>query len=264
MYEYDTLRVRSADGVVWVTLDNPPLNLASLELGADLTRFVDEVATDDEARVIVFQSALPDYFIAHVDVAELDWPETPPYWAVLKKLSTLPKVSIAKIAGRVRGGGSEFALACDMRFASAERAVFGQPEVAVGMVFGGGATQRLPRLMGRGRALEVILGAGDYPAELAERYGWINRALPDAELDDFVDALAQRIAAFPPHAIAAAKGLVDRITLPSSAELAAEYAATKIAMAEPEFARRIGRLFELGLQTPGPVEYDQARYLAEL
>jgi enoyl-CoA hydratase/carnithine racemase len=166
---------------------------------------------------VVFQSALPDFFVAHsglgrVGSASKRVSNTRSFrltQTIGERFRNMPKVSIAKIEGRARGGGSEIALAMDMRFAAVGKAIFGHPEVAIGLVPGGGATQRLPRLMGRGRALEVLLGCDDIPAELAERYGYINRALPADELTPFVEKLAHRIASFPVHAIAHAKASVD-------------------------------------------------------
>ncbi|WP_043267587.1 enoyl-CoA hydratase/isomerase family protein [Streptomyces sp. CT34] len=265
-YELTTLRTRVADGVLWATFDNPEINLVDPAMVFDLDRLVDEAADDAAVRVIVLDSAHPEFFLAHWDLTAVgealprDLPSLP---RVLQRLAALPKVSIAKIAGRARGAGSEIALACDMRFASAERAVLGQPEVSVGLIPGGGGTQRLPALAGRARALEIILGAEDFDAALAERYGWINRALPDAELDAFVDHLARRIASFPPEAVAAAKGMVDPITLPGDQALAEENRIFRAATTRPETASRVGRLMQLGLQRPGPVELELARYVTE-
>jgi enoyl-CoA hydratase/carnithine racemase len=212
--EYATLRTDIAEHIVRVTIDNPPINLLDAPLRADLDLFSRELEKHPEVRVVVFDSANPDFFIAHADVnlilarddvpppksLSLNWIHT-----LGERLRRMPKVTIAKIEGRARGGGSEFALNLDMRFAAIGKAVFAQPEVALGIIPGGGATQRLPRLLGPGRALEVILGCDDYDAETAERYGWINRALPADELSEFVDRLARRIAAFSETAVAQAK-----------------------------------------------------------
>ncbi|UQA94423.1 enoyl-CoA hydratase/isomerase family protein [Streptomyces halobius] len=266
-YELTTLRTRVADGVLWATFDNPEINLVDPAMVFDLDRLVDEAADDAAVQVIVLDSAHPEFFLAHWDltaVGEALPHDLPPLPQVLQRLAALPKVSIAKIAGRARGAGSEIALACDMRFASAERAILAQPEVSVGLIPGGGGTQRLPALAGRARALEIILGAEDFDAELAERYGWINRALPDAELNAFVDRLARRIASFPPEAVAAAKGMVDPITLPDSNALAEEWRQTKLALARPQTRARLRRLLELGTQTRGPAELDHARFLGKL
>lgn len=212
--QYQCLKFRSEAGVLWVTIDHPPVNLFDIVLMQEMTRAGAEIAHDDSIRVVVIESADPEFFIAHADVNLIQMlptePDTKPgelgaFHAMVDRFRTMDKVTIAKIAGRCRGGGSEFVLSCDMRFAALETAVFAQPEVSVGIIPGGSGTQRLPRLMGRGRALEVVLGCLDYTAELAERYGYINRALPLAELDGFVRSLALRIASYPAEALALAK-----------------------------------------------------------
>ena len=211
---YAALRVEIHQAIAWVTIDHPPINLLDATLREEIDRLSREIASDDRVRVIVFQSANPDYFIAHADVnlfvgrspvaparsPDLNW-----IHSLGERLRTLPKVTIAKVEGRARGGGSEFTLNLDMRFAARGRAIFSQPEVALGIIPGGGATQRLPALMGRGRTLEAILGCDDFDADLAERYGWINRALAADDISAFVQRLATRIASFPETAIAQAK-----------------------------------------------------------
>ena len=219
-YEHDTLRVEIAGGVARVTIDHPPINLFDLPLMLDLARCGEALAADDEVRVVVVCSAHPDFFIAHADVELIlqlprehrDGPsdELGLFHAMCDRFRTMPKATIAVVEGRVRGGGSELVSSFDMRFASRERAVLGQPEVPLGIIPGGSGTQLLPVLVGRARALEIILGGGDVDGALAEQWGWVNRALPDAELWPFVDALAARIASFPPHAVAAAKRSVDQ------------------------------------------------------
>ncbi|MBF6328095.1 enoyl-CoA hydratase/isomerase family protein [Nocardia transvalensis] len=256
-----------SDGVAWATFDNPPINLVTPQLYIDLGHLLDQVDSDDRVRVIVFESAASDFFLAHWDMTAVGAAmpsDMPPAVELMPRLAALPKVTIAKIAGRARGAGSELALACDMRFASTERAILGQPEITVGLLPGGNGTQRLPGLLGRGRALEAILSGDDFPAPLAERYGWINRAVPDAELDEFVDRLARRIASFPPHAITAAKAMVDRITLPDSAGLAEESRIFQEWTAHPEVAERVTRLMKHGLQTHGPVELDLGRIAVDI
>ncbi|KIF71817.1 hypothetical protein HY68_29945 [Streptomyces sp. AcH 505] len=214
---YKALRIRVSGRIAQVTIDNPPMNLGDHALLSDLARFSTEVRTDDTVGVIVFDSADPDYFYAHVDMEDK---------TVLEQLQgesaalsfiqemhesyrTLPQVTIAKIAGRTRGGGIEFITALDLRFAALEKALFAQIEVSLGIFPGGGGSQYLPRLLGRSRALEVIVGSDAFDAALAERYGLINRALPADELDGFVERLAQRIASFPPEAVSLAKQAVD-------------------------------------------------------
>jgi enoyl-CoA hydratase/carnithine racemase len=215
---YRFLKIRVDRGVAFVTIDNPPINLLTLELSAELLRLAGQILADEEVRVTVFDSANPEFFIAHFDVNVLAMLGDQPMPTVMElhdldkateAFRRMPKVSIAKIEGRARGGGSEFVLGLDMRFGAIGKAVLAQPEVGVGIIPGGGGTQRLPRLMGQARALEVVLGCDDFPAELAERYGYINRALPAAELTPFVESLAYRIAGFPAEAIALGKKSVQ-------------------------------------------------------
>ena len=214
---FKLLKVRIDQGVAFVTIDNPPMNLLNMQLIGEFSSLQRKVAKDDDVRVIVFDSADPDFFIAHFDVSSLAaFPDVPlPKKDVLvgqhllcEAYRTMPKVSIAKIEGIARGGGSEFILALDMRFGAIGKAVVGQPEIIVGIIPGGGGTQLLPRLMGRSRAMEAILGGIDFPAELAERYGYINRAFPPDELTPYVEDLAYRIASFPAESIAIAKQAV--------------------------------------------------------
>ncbi|WP_109522818.1 MULTISPECIES: enoyl-CoA hydratase/isomerase family protein [Nocardia] len=219
-HTYDTLRVRVAHGVAFVSIDNPPINLLDTALVADLDRFATEVAADDAIRVIVLDSADAEFFIAHGDMRLIVDPDAlarfveGPGAGLHGRFRALPQVTIAKITGRVRGGGNEFLFALDMRFAARDAAWFGYPEVSLGIFPGGGGTQYLPRLGGRARALEAVLGADLFDADTAERYGWINRALPAAELDHYVDRLATRIASYPAEAVAAARRAVDAASLP--------------------------------------------------
>ena len=216
--EYKLLAIAVANGVATVSIDNPPINLFDMPLIEEMIRLGVELKADDEVRVIVFESANPEFFIAHVDVnliqqlptSNLQKPTNLSFFhEMLETFRTMPKVTIGKIEGRARGGGSELLLALDMRFGAIGKAVLNQPEVASGIIPGGGGSTRLPRLIGRGRALEVIMSCEDFSAELAERYGYINRALPPEELSPFVDRLARRIASFPAEAIALAKTAVD-------------------------------------------------------
>jgi enoyl-CoA hydratase/carnithine racemase len=217
-YHHEGLRVDVDDGVAFVTLDHPPVNLFDAVLIGSLSSLSTELADDDTVRAVVVRSADPEFFIAHADLNliqalprdRVDRPQELEFIHVfMERWRTLPQVTIAQLEGRARGGGSEFALSLDLRFGAVGRAILGQPEVAVGILPGGGGTQRLPRLMGRGRALEVVLGCDDFDSELAERYGWINRALPADELGPFVERLARRIASFPPEAVRLAKHAVD-------------------------------------------------------
>src|SRR5271168_4291978 len=209
-----------------VSFSNPPINLQDPDTILELQELVGLMETDDALRVVVVESGDPDFFINHYDVSRAA--ETPvdlgptglPTWIdTATRLATTSVVTIAKIRGRNRGGGSEVALACDLRFASREKALFGQPEVGAGMFPGGGALERRPLLVGRARALEIILGSDDFDAETAASYGWINRAIPDDELDAFVDTFARRIASFDKSALAEAKRLVNRRTLPQAEDL---------------------------------------------
>ncbi|WP_198939782.1 enoyl-CoA hydratase/isomerase family protein [Streptomyces sp. MJM1172] len=214
---YATLRVSLEGGIARVTLDNPPVNVLNVALMADLRHLLTALRDDDSVRVIVFDSASPEFFIAHVDMTLVDTPDAfdrlaadlPDGVNVFQALGELlrhqPQVTIVKLAGAARGGGAEFVAAADMAFAAIGRAGIGQIEALMGIVPGGGGTQYLAGRVGRNRALEAVLGAGLYDAETAERYGWVNRAVPAAELDGFVDRLARDIAALPEGVIAAAK-----------------------------------------------------------
>jgi len=185
-------------GLRTITFSNPPINMfvpsTIVELGALMT----DLETDPSVKAVVFQSANPEFFVAHLDVAKAaERPEVLDLWRdFVLRLSSAPVVSVAKIRGRTRGIGNEFVLACDMRFASRQSSLFGNPEVGVGLIPGGGALEWLPRLVGRSRALEIVLSADDFDADIAERYGWVNRTLDDDELDSFVDALVRRLASF--------------------------------------------------------------------
>jgi enoyl-CoA hydratase/carnithine racemase len=255
---YQCLRVEARDGVAWVTIDHPPIHLFDLPLMTELARAVEAIAADPEVRVAVFQSANPEFFIAHADVSLIQQlpADVPPksdrlsfFHAMVDRVRTMPKATIAKIAGIARGGGSEFALSCDMRFGALGKTVLAQPEVALGIIPGGSGTQRLPRLVGRARALEIILGCDDVPADLAERWGYLNRALPPAELDAFVDALARRIASFPAEAIALAKRAVDAADETVVAGLLEEAHAFNRSLAIPEARRRMSAFLAAGGQT---------------
>ncbi len=251
--DYRLLRIRVDAGVAWVTIDNPPINLLTVDLSAELFRL-------PGVKVIVFQSASADFFIAHYDVSVLRLLAEQPLPLFLTDLHELnkitesfrrmPKVSIAKIEGRARGGGSEFVLGLDMRFGAIGRAVLAKQEVALGILPGGGGTQRLPRLLGQGRALEVVLGCDDFTAEVAERYGYINRALPPDELGPFVERLARRIASFPSEAIALAKKSVQNAQeLPIVEGLFEETALFGRSLATAEARRRMAKFLRIGGQT---------------
>lgn len=226
MNQYTHFSVTAETERLWrVTFDNPPINLVTPEMIAELPLLIDQMRAASELRVVVFESANPDYFLNHYDTSRVD--ETPKELGVSgfplvidtsTRLSHLPLVSIAKIRGRLRGVGNELVQAMDMRFAS-QQSLLGQPETANGNLPGGGALEHLPRLLGRARALEVTLSSDDYPGELAERYGWVNRTLEDRELDGFVDILARRIASYDKESIAAVKQQINRYTLPSPQDI---------------------------------------------
>lgn len=209
--------LQSGPGCVRVVLDNPPLNLFDPDLVADLQHTMTRLEADESVKVVVFESANADYFIAHVDVARADQFDVSPQpstglasWPDLAaRMERAPFLTVASVRGRARGVGSEFLLAVDVRFASREHAIFCQPEVGFGFIPGGGGLERLPLNTGRARALEIVVGAMDYDADTAERYGWINRSIPDAELDGFVEAFVGRVARFDRAAIAAAKRVIN-------------------------------------------------------
>src|SRR6516164_9596585 len=268
------IRLSRRSPAYWrVTFDHPPLNIFGPEGILEMTDIIAALETDEHVKVVVFDSAVEGFFLNHSDfLGKLDdltglpagptglqaWPD------ILVRLTRASIVSIALIRGRATGNGSEIALACDMRFASREKAILSQFEVGAGLVPGGGPMARLPRLIGRGRALEVLLGADDIGGDLAERYGYVNRALPDAELDAFVDALATRIASFDKHAIAETKRLVNLNSLPADSEIAPEWDAFLTSLGRPAAQARIRKLFARGFHKPGDVETRLGYHVGQL
>ena len=257
---YQALQVRVDRGVAFVTIDNPPINIIDLALMRDLDAAGKEVEADNDVRAVVVQSANPEFFIAHFDIelilrAPIDRPPARPerpgaFQAIVDRFRTMPKATIAKIEGCARGGGSEFSLSLDMRFAAIGKALLSQPEVAIGIIPGGSGTQRLPRLMGRGRAMEVVLGCEDFDAEMAERYGYVNRALPPDEIGPFVDHLAYRIASFPAESIALAKAsVVAADDLPTVEGLIEEAYNFNRSVVTGPAQERMRRAMEMGAQT---------------
>lgn len=255
---YQCLKIRIDRGVCFATVDHPPINLFDVALMQEIDSLGRQVEADPAVRVIVFDSADPEFFLAHADVSLIQqMPDTAPprgteltfFHAMVDRFRTMPKVSIAKIEGIARGGGSEFVLSLDMRFAALGKAVLGQPEVALGILPGGSGTQRLPRLCGRGRALEIVLGCQDFPAEVAERYGYVNRALPPHELGRFVDQLAYRIASFPPEAVELAKTLVNSAEHGVKDGLLDEAHAFNLTLQTDEARRRMADFLAGGGQT---------------
>jgi enoyl-CoA hydratase/carnithine racemase len=256
-----------------VTFDQPPLNIFGPESIPQLGEIVSSLKRDAGVKVVVFDSAVEGFFLTHYDfLARLEdttslSPGPTGLQALpdlLARLSRAPVASIASIRGRATGVGSELALACDMRFASRERAVLSQWEVGAGLVPGGGPMARLPRLIGRGRALEVLLGADEVPGDVAELYGYVNRSLPDADLDGFVDVLARRLAAFDKQAIADTKRRVDVASLPPDADVAPEWDAFIASLHRPAAQARIRKLMDQGFHRPGDVEHRLGHYVGQL
>jgi enoyl-CoA hydratase/carnithine racemase len=257
-YEHEGVHVERDEGVAFVTLDHPPVNLFDAVLIGSLWNLAGELAEDDAVRAVVVRSADPEFFIAHADLGLIqalprerrERSDTLEFIHVfMERWRTLPQVTIAQLEGQARGGGSEFLLSLDLRFGATGRAIVCQPEVAVGILPGGSGTQRLPRLMGRGRALEAVLGCEDFDAELAERYGWINRALPAAEIAPFVERLARRIARFPPDAVRLAKRAVDAAGGPIEDGLLEEAHCFNLTLADPQLDARFEAALAAGAQT---------------
>ena len=254
---FQTLRVRTDGAVLFADIAAPPMNLLGTELVRDLVSLIQRAEADATFQVLVFASADPDYFISHVDVTRINeyrdqaakLTGEPSIAMLFRYLSASRLVTIAQIEGRVRGAGSEFALGCDMRFAARESAIFSQPEQGFGLVPGAGGIQHLTRLMGRARALEVILSANDYDADLAERYGWINRALPAAALGEFVNSLARRIAGFPAAARAVLKDRINAIALAPPDDFRRDSDLFVERARDPETQRRIQIAMARGFQT---------------
>src|SRR3984885_7775898 len=254
------IRVARRSPAYWrVTIDNPPINVMGPEMVRQFQEVINALEADEHVRVVVFDSAVEDYFLNHSDFfAKLEdltslpaGPTGLPQWPdFLVRLTRAPVVSIALIRGRATGNGSELALACDMSFASREKAILSQWEVGVGLVAGGGPMARLPRLIGRGRALEVLLSSDDIRGDMAEFFGYVNRSLPDADLDNFVDALATRIASFDKWAISNTKRLVNAASLPPDVEIAAGWDACITSIKRPAAQKRIEELFEQGFHKP--------------
>jgi enoyl-CoA hydratase/carnithine racemase len=263
---------RPSPGYWRVTIDNPPINVMGPEMVVEFQQVIDALESDDHVRVVVFDSAVDDYFLNHSDftaniedLTGLPAGPTglPPWPDFLVRLTRAPVVSIALIRGRATGNGSELTLASDMSFASKEKAILSQWEVGVGMVAGGGPMARLPQLIGRNRALEVLLSSEDIRGEQAEAYGYVNRALPDAELDAFVEALATRIARFDKWAIANTKRLVNT-SLPPDVEIGAGWEACIASLGRPAAQDGIKALMAQGFHKPGDVENRLGYYVGQI
>ncbi len=258
-YDYRLLDVEIERGVCTVTISNPPINLLTLELFGELAALAQQVEADDAVRAVVLRSADPDFFLAHFDVAALidmpveGEPERSPrlndFHLMCERFRTMPKATICQIEGRVGGGGSELALSCDMRFGVVGKTRICQMEVPLGILPGGTGTQRLPRLIGRGRALEVILGGDDLDAETACQWGYLNRIFPADAIGPFVSQLAARIASFPPEAVQLAKASVDAAELPLHDGLVEEAWLFQRSLRTDGAQRNMRRFLEIGGQT---------------
>jgi enoyl-CoA hydratase/carnithine racemase len=257
---------RTYPGRWTITFNNPPINMfvpsTIVELGALMT----DLEADPSVKVVVLQSANPEFFIAHLDVAKAaERPEVLGLWRdFVLRLSSTPVVSIAKVRGRTRGIGNEFVLACDMRFASRQSALFGNSEVGVGLVPGGGALEWLPRLVGSSRALEFLLSGDDFDADIAERYGWVNRTLDDNDLDLFVDALVRRLASFDREALGAVKAQVNRFGTPTATELQSSTDIFFSALAWPGQLKRHARVRTMGYGGRSDFELNFSKHLPRL
>jgi len=257
---------RTYPGLWTITFNNPPINMFVPTTIVELGTLMTELEADPSVKVAIFQSANPDFFIAHLDVGKAaERPDVLGLWRdFVLRLSSSPVVSVAKVRGRTRGIGNEFVLACDMRFASRQNALFGNPEIGVGLVPGGGALEWLPRLVGRSRALEIVLSGDDFDADIAERYGWVNRTLDDNELDSFVDALVQRLASFDRGALGAAKAQINRFATPTAAELQQSNDLFFPMLASPSAKGRRAKVRDIGYGVRSDFELNFGRYLPSL
>ena len=254
---------RTDPGRWTITFSNPPINMFVPATIVELGSLMTDLEADPSVKVVVFQSANPDFFIAHLDVSKAaEQPEVLGLWRdCVLRLSSTPVVSIAKIRGRTRGIGNEFVLACDMRFASRQRALFGNPEIGVGLVPGGGALEWLPRVVGRSRALEIVLSGDDFDADIAERYGWVNRTLDNDELDSFVDTLVRRLASFDRETLAAAKAQINRFATPTATELQSSNDMFFSTLASPGAQARRTKVRGIGYGLRSDFELNFGRYL---
>jgi enoyl-CoA hydratase/carnithine racemase len=270
----NVVQVRKPSPSLWrATFDAPPINMLGLQMIDELQELLSAIESDDQVAAVVFDSADPDYFLAHWDIGADQTPITTlppgpsglhPWLEILSRLSRLPVVTISALRGRARGAGSEFALATDIRFASREKAVLSQFEVGVGTVAGGGPLSRLPRLVGRGRALEILLGADDFDGDTAERYGYVNRSIPDADFEAFVDAFATRVSRFDRWAIRTTKSFVNDVSLPADDEYPPQMAAFGDSITRPETQDLVGQLFEAGFQKRSLAERDLGAFIEGL
>jgi enoyl-CoA hydratase/carnithine racemase len=259
-----TFSVDKSTSALWrVTFRNPPINLINAKMLSELQQLLTELESSDLVAVIVFDSADPDYFLAHFDIAadQADVTSLPPgrtgltpWLDVLIRISELPMVTITALRGRARGAGSELALATDIRFASREKAILGQFELGTGAVPGGGPATRLPGIVGRGRAMEILLGADDFDGDLAERYGYVNRSIADEQFEKFVDDFAKRVSQFDVRAIAEIKGFVNDVSLPETDAFPPQMVAFVNSFFRPETVDRVTQILDLGLQQRSDIE----------
>ena len=250
-------------GLWTITFSNPPINMFVPTTIVELGTLMADLEADPSLKAVVFQSMNPDFFIAHLDVSKAaERPEVLGLWReFVLRLSSTRVVSIAKIRGRTRGIGNEFVLACDMRFASRQTALFGNPEIGVGLVPGGGALEWLPRVVGRSRALEIVLSGDDFDADIAERYGWVNRTVDDGDLDTLVDTLAQRLASFDRETLAAAKAQLNRFGTPTATELQSSNDIFFSTLAMPGAQARRAKIRSIGYGIRSDFELNFGRYL---
>jgi enoyl-CoA hydratase/carnithine racemase len=259
-YDYQTIATRIDQGVLFATINNPPINVMTAALYEDLVRFTADVEKDDTVKVVVFQSADPDFFIAHFDIElilaiPVDQPSSraenlSPFHLMCERVRTMPKATIVKIAGRAGGGGNEFASSCDMRFGVRGKTIINQMEVALGILPGGSGTQRLPRLVGRGRAMEICLGSDDIDAETCEKWGYLNRIFESKTLlDQYVDNLACRIARWPASAIALCKQSVNNAEMPIEQGLSEEAYLFQQTLRSEGTREHMLKAMQLGAQT---------------
>ena len=260
------IRVNTETPGYWrVTLDHPPINTVDDRMYDEIYNLVERIEAEMSLKVVTFESANPDFFLAHYGIAESSSRFGKPRWIeAATRLAMSKTLSIAIIRGRARGGGCEFAMACDVRFASREKAIFGQPEVGFGLIPGGGALERLPLLVGRSRAIEIVLGADDFDADTAERYGWINRAIPEAELDGYVANFVRRVLSFDGQALSTAKAILNHAGLPDEARLRSTQASFGATLRWPEALQRMAKSRERGLGIAGEFELNIGRHVVDL
>jgi enoyl-CoA hydratase/carnithine racemase len=267
MPDHSQFSIDRADSGLWtITFNNPPINMFIPETIIELEALIGELEADPSVKVVVFQSANPDFYIAHLDVAKaVERPEALDLWHdFVPRLSSARVVSIAKIRGRTRGIGNEFVLACDMRFASQQSALFGNPEVGVGLVPGGGALEWLPRVVGRSRAMEIVLSGDDFDADTAERYGWVNRALDDDRLDSFVDAFVRRLTSFDREALGGVKAQLNRFGVPTATEFQSSKDMFFAALKWPGQRTRRAKVRSIGYGVRSDFELNFGRHLPAL